>query len=306
MPRIVVALPERDNEFQRLQEAEARAVAARHGIEVQILDGEGSPVLQVQQLFRQIHLPEGERPQGMVVEPVAEKGLERIAQAATAAGIPWAALNWGSAVMEELRQRHPRLPIFTVSSDQVDIGRIQGRQFRLALPRGGRALHIQGPPTSQAAQARCRGLVEAIEGAQIELIQLEAQWTEESAEKAVKGWLRLKTSEASHIGLVAGQDDSMARGARKALETQPNWEAAWAHLPYLGIDGVPEVGQRLVNEGQLTATVVMPSNTGPAVDLIAQFLRSGTVPPPSVVLSAGSYPDEVELRQRLSERTRPS
>jgi hypothetical protein len=71
----------------------------------------------------------------------------------------------------------------------------------------------------------------------------------------------------------------------------------------LGIDGVPDVGQKLVDAGILTATVVMPSNAGPAVDALARWLTGGVRPPAHVPLAARSYPDESELARRTGGLT---
>ena len=94
----------------------------------------------------------------------------------------------------------------------------------------------------------------------------------------------------------------MARGARRAIESTPE-AAAWRHVPFLGIDGVPEVGQKLVASGQLTATVVMPSNVGPALEVIDRWLKSGQQPPASVFVGVRSYPDEAELARSVRTDT---
>jgi hypothetical protein len=46
---------------------------------------------------------------------------------------------------------------------------------------------------------------------------MRANWTEASAYKAVSSWLRLRTSQESHIDLVGAQDDSMAAGREKGV-----------------------------------------------------------------------------------------
>ena len=65
---------------------------------------------------------------------------------------------------------------------------------------------------------------------------------------------------------------------------------------------MPDVGQELVRSGQLTATVVMPSNTGPALEAIASWIRSGVLPPASVRVPVRSYPDEGELARRVARK----
>ena len=94
----------------------------------------------------------------------------------------------------------------------------------------------------------------------------------------------------------------MARGARRAVEANPEFSKRLGSVPFLGIDGVPDVGQELVRAGQLTATVVMPSNTGPALDAIAAWIKSGTVPPPAVHVAVRSHPEEAELARKATRK----
>ena len=88
----------------------------------------------------------------------------------------------------------------------------------------------------------------------------------------------------------------MARGARRAVEA--TGDARWHGVPLLGIDGVPQGGQKLVESGQLTATIVMPPNTGPALEAIARWLETGLMPPALVRLPIRSYPEESQLATR--------
>ena len=70
----------------------------------------------------------------------------------------------------------------------------------------------------------------------------------------------------------------------------------WARVPFTGCDGLPEGGQRLVNVKQLAATIIAPSNSGPAIDLVARWLKTKEQPPPQVVLNPTSYPPEADLK----------
>lgn len=289
--RVVASFLSEDQEFQVMQAADAKLAAVRAGLDLEVLYAENNAVLQIQQLYRYVHAPEGERPAVIIVETVVGEGLERVARNAARAGIGWVLLNRTVGYLESLRQEWPRLPISTVGTDQLEVGRIQGRQVRALLPKGGSMLYLQGPADTSAAQERQAGMQEAIAGMKLEIKALYAEWTEESAEKAVVAWLRLKTSESFHPGLVSAQNDAMALGARKALLAQ---RQEWSRLPFTGCDGLPEGGQRLVDTRLLAATVVVPSNAGPAVELVARFLN-GEPAPPQLVLKPRSYPPEARL-----------
>jgi ABC-type sugar transport system substrate-binding protein len=178
-----------------------------------------------------------------------------------------------------------------VSVDQREIGRIQARQFRAFLPDGGSLLYVQGPPDTSAARERLLGMEEGIEGSGIQAKILNGDWTEASSEKAVQSWLRLKTSEGFRPDVVGAQNDAMAVGARRALQAH---HAQWAGVPFTGFDGLPEGGQRLVATGELAATIIGPTTTGPAVQLVVDCLQ-GRPAPAEVILEPRSHPPESEL-----------
>jgi ribose transport system substrate-binding protein len=290
--RLVVSLLAADQEFQQLQAADARESAARHGLEVEVAFAENNPVVQIQQLYKAVHAPAEERPAAIVVETVTGEGLERVARNAVKAGVGWVLLNRRVPYLQELRQQ-AGVPVSSVGTDQSEVGRIQGRQFRALLPRGGSVLYVQGPPDTSVAQERLAGMRSAIAGGHIEVNVLSGLWTEDSGEKAVASFLRLKTWQTFAPQVVGCQNDSMAMGARRALKAFT--EADLSRLPVTGCDGLPAGGRRLVDARELEATVITRSNTGPAIDLLAQYLKSRRPLPPEVLLPAVSYPEEAKL-----------
>jgi len=297
--RLLVSLLAGDQEFQRLQADDARTAAARSGLTVDIVFAESSAILQIQQLYKAIHRPAEERPRAIIVETVVGEGLERVARAATQAGIGWVLINRRVSYLEDLRRRHPELPISSVGTDQVEIGRIQARQFRALVPSGeALVLYLQGPPDTSVARERLQGAQEGLSGSGIQLRVLDGDWTELGGGKAVESWLRLRTSEGVRPDLVGSQNDAMAVGARRVLQ-RAGARPELARLRFTGCDGLVDGGQRLVGTGELAATVITPSNTGPAVDLVARALRSKSSPPAEMVLPPISYPplDVLLLRQ---------
>jgi ABC-type sugar transport system substrate-binding protein len=291
--KLVVSLITEDQEFQRMQGADASRTAGKLGLDVEVLFAENNAVLQIQQLFRFVHAPEAERPLAIVTETVAGGGLERVARNAVKAGIAWVLVNRRVPYLDELRKERPDLATFMVSTDQEEIGRIQARQFRSLLPNGGSLLYVQGPPDTSVAQDRLRGAEEGLGGANIQMKVVNGDWTEQSGEKAVSSWLRLQSTESFHVEVIGSQNDSMAVGARRALHAV---RVQASGVRFTGCDGLAEGGCRLVDDGALAATIVTPSNTGPAIEHLASWIRAGKVPPREVLLTPRSYPDESMIR----------
>jgi ribose transport system substrate-binding protein len=279
-------------DFQQLQARDARETGARLGHDVTVVFAEGHAVVQIQQLFEAIHAPEERRPAAIVVEPATAEGLQRVAKNAVGAGIGWVLVNVQADYVDTLRSAHPELPIAMVGTDQRAAGRIQGRQCRALLGSSGRVLVLQGPE-STVSRERLAGLQETL-GNGFETRVLVGDWTEASGEKAVASWLRLKSSETFRPDVVAAQNDSMAVGARRATSAlRPDW----AELPFLGCDGLPEGGQKLVAQGRLAATVVTPSNTGPALKLVDAWLRAKQQPERELLLTPVSHPPVEQMRR---------
>jgi ABC-type sugar transport system substrate-binding protein len=295
-PKVVVALLREDQEFQAMQAADARAAAGRLGLDLDVVFAEGNPIVQIQQLFHCIHTRD-DRPLALVVEATTAEGLERVARNAVKAGIGWLLVNTEVSYLGELRQQHPELPIAAIGGDQKEIGRIQGRQVRRLLPQGGSVLCLQGPADSTVTAGRAEGLADALGADRFQLKTVNGDWTERGGARAMSSWLRLKTVELFQPDVVACQNDMMAIGARRVLrERRPEW----SHAPFLGCDGLPGSGQKAVEAGLLTATVVISSNTGPALDLLATWLEDRKPLPAEVLLPPSSFPSESRLAERRS------
>jgi ribose transport system substrate-binding protein len=295
-PKLIVALLSEHQEFQLMQATAARECAAQAGLEVEVLFAENNAVQQIHQLFERIHAPEAERPAAIVVETVTGEGLERVARNAVRAGIGWVILNRTVTYLDALRKERSDLPIASVSVDNDEVGRIQGRQLRALLPEGSRVLYLQGPADTSTGRERLLGAQKAVGSAGIELKVLgNDDWTEASGKKVVTAWLRLRSSEGFHPAAVCAQNDSLAVGARRAIKAL---RPEWSQLAFMGCDGLLEGGQKLVRTGELTATVVTPPPAGPAVTLVSRVLAGGHLAA-DLRLAPRSHPGEEELAQRV-------
>jgi len=154
--RFVVSLPSNNN-YQQQQAAGAMEAARQLGADVQVVHSDSDAVKQSQQILEVIQSRSNPLPDAILFEPLTSTGLVRAGEAAVAAGIGWVVLNSDVDYMERLRGK-TKAPVFIVTRDHTEIGRIQGRQFEALLPAGGSILYIQGPANSSAAIQRTIGL----------------------------------------------------------------------------------------------------------------------------------------------------
>jgi ribose transport system substrate-binding protein len=291
---VLVALTTDDNDYQVEQAVSAEDAARRNGAGLKIIYADNDAIRQSQQLLEIIQSA-ASKPDAIVFEPAGSTSLPQVARAAAAAGIGWVILNREAEYVADLRRTY-KVPVFAITSDHQEIGRIQGRQMAALLPQGGSVVYIQGPSGSDAAQQRTEGMQQT-KPANVQVRMLRAQWTEGSAHQAVSAWLRLSTSRELRIDAIVAQDDSMAMGAKKAFQEILDSEQRkrWLAAPLTGCDGLPKTGQAWVRNGQLAATVVVPPNTGLAIDMLAKAAQSGTLPPERTYTETRSFPSLDDL-----------
>jgi ribose transport system substrate-binding protein len=299
--RFLVSLHTRENDFQLAQGQSAEDMARKLGSDVEITFADNNAVNQSTQLLKAIQGRVESRPDAIVVESVGSTAMPQVARAASAAGIGWAVLNKRPDYLSDLRST-ATAPIFAVSSDHFEIGRIQGKQFAVLLRGGGCVLYIKGPSQSSAAQERELGMLET-KPSNIQLVMLKAEWTEESAGRSVRSWLKLATSQSSSINLVGAQDDSMAMGARKAFQeiTNEAERSRWLNLPFTGCDGQPSTGQVWVQKKWLAATIHIPPLAGQAMEILAKAIHGGTQPPEHSLTTSFSIPPVESLVPKIRE-----
>lgn len=288
-PKLVVSLPN-ENSYQLEQARMAKEAAARRGAEVTVLFANNDSVTQSQQVLDAIQGVAGEHPDAILLEPLTATALSRAAQAAGDKGIGWVVMNCDVEYIPALRSRGSA-PVFTVTRDHTQIGRMQGKQFAALLPRGGNILYIQGPATSLASIQRTVGM-ESTKAASIKIKPLRSPWTEQGAYEAVSAWLQLSTSKVGSVDLIGCQYDGIAMGARRAFEEIADRaeREQWLSRAFTGIDGLPEEGQAWVDQGKLTATIICGTTTGLAVELVMNALISGSQPPERTLIELQSYP----------------
>jgi ribose transport system substrate-binding protein len=301
---ILISLTNNDNDYQVEQAKSAAEAGRKLGVDLQIIYADNDAINQSQQLLKIIQSGSGSRPDAIAFEPAGSTGLPQVARAAAAAGIGWVILNREVDYIPSLRTAHD-VPVFCITSDHKEIGRVQGRQVAALLPRGGSILYIQGPSGSDAAQQRTDGMLQS-KPANVQVRMVRAHWTETSSYQSVSAWLRLSTSRALQMEAVIAQDDSMAMGARKAFQEITDLEQRdrWLSLPFTGCDGMPKTGQAWVRNGLLAATVIVPANAGLALEMLVKYFQAGSAPPERTFTNVQSYPSIEDVASQREKRAK--
>ena len=292
---VLLSLITRDNDYQLEQAAVAESTAHKLNFDLNVMYADSDGVNQSLGLVKSIQVSAELRPDVIVVEP-AGTAMPQVAEAAAKAGIGWVVLNANVDYVARLRSLSTA-PIFCVNSDNEEVGRIQGLQFSALMPSPGCVLYIEGPATSEAAQKRRKGMLQA-KRKDLDVKTLKADWTEAGAYQATHGWLRLPTSKDLHVGVVGSQNDAMALGARRGVEefgTAKEREKL-LKLPFTGCDGLASKGQSDVRRGILAATVVTPPLTGFALEMLARSLQSHIQPAEYTSIAPTSFPLVEKLR----------
>ena len=290
---VLLSLVTDENDYQREQASAAQAAASQAGFDLRVIYAGGDAITQTKQLLAAVQAPAGERPNAIVVEP-AGTSMPHVAKAAALQNIGWIVVNRAADYAAELRAARPGVPVAGIAIDNVEVGRLQGRQFAALLPGGGTVLYLEGPAIDVSKQ-RHAGTLETLPP-NIELQSARGRWTEESGAQALQ--IRLGLRGTKLPDLVGSQNDDMAMGARKAVEALPAGPQRdqWLSVPYTGVDGVPATGLAWVQKQLLAATIITPPLAGLAIELLAKALLNGQSIPERTLVQPTSYPPVDQLR----------
>jgi simple sugar transport system substrate-binding protein len=293
---IALFLRSSDNDYQqRLKELAVRE-AKRQGFEIVVESSMNDPTKQVELIHAAVKNAAKNNLVGILVSTVRDQGLPEALTEAAEAGIDCALLNEG-AFIEEIHAKFPSRAIFAVTSDQAEIGRIHGRQVRALVGDKGRVLTVTGPITTLMAQQRLAGLKEIL-GDDFTVTELNGDWTSERARMAVERWSEGLAPGAELPDMFVGQNDETGLGIRQALrDASSKKDLPFATTNIAGCDGSQTFGQRLVKEGRLKATVIMPPSSGAAIEWIAKARLRGELPPVRVGQPVTSFPAIPSLKK---------
>ncbi len=194
--------------------------------------------------------------------------------------------------------------LFSVSADQVEIGRFQARQFTALLPGArGDILYVQGRQDSYGTRQRMTGLIDELKktpDVKLNGYRIYGDWSSGSVRPAVETWTG-SGGQLKWINAAGAQSDDMAI-ALADLFTEKGMKA-----PIIGVDGLDR-GRQAVDEGRLAATVIQPLGVGHAMtvfrDLLTGALQPAALPDTgNIVLLPQSYPPLETLNARAAKLT---
>jgi ABC-type sugar transport system substrate-binding protein len=283
-----------DGEYQKMNQQDFVEAAARLGVAVENYSAAGDSARQADQIVSCLNRDQSKRPNAILVSPVREAALVGAAHRAARLGVGWVLLGRWNSFIKDMRGEFPRLPIFCVTADQVEIGRIQGRQILALLPNGGELVCICGPVGVSSVTRRLAGLREVLDNRSFHVYNVNSDWTTLGGTNLMNEWLQIFASGKLPEFGVAAQNDEMAMGARHALIARARVESGFlaARVPIVGVDGAAGFGQRLIREESISATVIVPPTAGRAIQEVVSMLRSGGPRPESeVVLAPSPFPN---------------
>jgi ABC-type sugar transport system substrate-binding protein len=299
--RFAVSLITEESDYQREQSESAQQAARRLNVDLQISYADNDAIKQSQQLFEEIQNP-ASQVNALILEPAGSTAFPQVAKAAVAAGMGWVVMNREDGSISELRTQ-AKVPVFAVSADQEETGRILGKQIGILLPAGGNVLCIQGPSSNPVSKQRMAGMSETKpDNIRLKLLR-STFWTDASGYQTVKSWLSLSVSHDEDIAAVIGQSDLITTGARRAFEELTSGKARerWMGLPFLGVNGL-KLGQEAVRNGNFASTVVVPATAVPAMELLVAEYRDGKKAPERTLVGPRSLPELDQLAPREKSR----
>jgi ABC-type sugar transport system substrate-binding protein len=294
MQRTIALFLAEKSDYQELLRTDAEAAAKRAGLGLDThYTGPNDFAAQLTKIRECI--ASQDPPCAILVLAVRDHGLARAVRDAVRAGIAFIYLDRTDDELEDIRTEARDSTgwsnVSEVCADEVETGRIQGRQFRALLPEGGKVLYLQGSTRSLTVRERTRGMQEAVQGSSVDVTLVETGWSVEEARVAMRHRLSLLGRIQSRVDLIGCYTDQIAVGALRALDEiaaelkQPEIAA----IRVTGCDATPELGQKLVESGRMVASISLPRPSGLAVDLVAQSL-SGKPVPDQVLLKPTSFP----------------
>jgi len=248
------------NEFViNIQDA-MRAEAKKLDVDLVESDGQGKAENQISQIENFI----ARDVDAIILNPYDKEGSAHAVDLAVQAHKPIVVVN---AIVSNLEKANAY-----VGSEDAEAGRIAAQRIMDVLQGKGSIAVIHGPNGHSAEVQRSDGIRQVLAkypNAEIVLEQT-ANWDRAQALNLMENWL----ASGRKIDAVIAQNDEMALGAYKAIETAGKQK----EIVVIGIDAIPDA-LKAVGDGKLTGTVFQDARGqgSVAVDLATQLAEGKSV-----------------------------
>ncbi len=235
-PRYALCMSHLTNHFTNTLAASARARASELGVELVVLDAQQDIARQRGQIETLL----GDGIAGLVIEPVAETGLEAVLGKAQQEQVP--------VVLVTQRIDAPALYDCFVGTDSFTGGQLEMAACVAAIGSKGDVAVLTGPVGSQAARARYAGYLDVLQDRpDVRIVaELNADWKTDKAESIVSNWLLA----GKPMDAIVAQNDEMAIGAVTALRSA----GLTGVIQVFGMDASDQALQA-IHRNEMTATV---------------------------------------------------
>jgi ABC-type sugar transport system substrate-binding protein len=186
-----------------------------------------------------------------------------------------------------------------VGADKVKGGEAQGNLIVKMFPDGATIINLQGTPGASPAIDRNKGLHNVLDKAGGKYKFVAEQTAGFHRDEGLKVTESLLAGMSAPPQVINAANDDMALGAIEAVKAR-NLKG----IAIIGFDALPEALAK-VRDGELTATIEQfpAKQSATAVDILAEYLKSGKKPEQQVTLLTPQAitKDNLNLAERLNE-----
>ncbi|MEJ6979635.1 substrate-binding domain-containing protein [Pedobacter sp. P351] len=221
----------------------------------------------------------------LIISPNEAKPLTPIVEEAFKNGIPVVVID---------RKTSSSLYTAYIGANNFEIGRMAGKYLVNSLKEKGNIVEVMGLPGSSPAIERQRGFYEAVKDyPKIQIVQqVYGNWLINKAQK------ELEKIPDINIDAVFAHNDQMALGAFKALQKTK----ASKKIKIVGVDALPNNGQKLVADNILAASMLYPTGGKEAIRTALAILNNEPFEKENILKTVAIDSSNVQLMKMQSDK----
>ncbi|KHJ39414.1 sensor histidine kinase TodS [Pedobacter glucosidilyticus] len=221
----------------------------------------------------------------LIISPNEANPLTPIVEEVFKKGIPVVVID---------RKTNSKFYTAYVGADNYEIGKMAGEYLANRLNRKGKVWEVMGLPGSSPAIERQRGFYDAINKfPNIKITQqVYGNWLLNKAEKEV---LNIKKDP---VDAIFAHNDQMALGAYKALKKNKLEKS----VKIIGVDALPNGGQKQVASGTLSASMLYPTGGKEAIRISLAILKNESFEKENILKSVVIDSTNVQLMKLQTEK----